>query len=205
MGVFSDCLLSPPSVQLLCSTIPIRDEAVQITKHDRVMSLIEEAHLPRKFLVEGLNLCFLAFPHSDVVTCFKDCNRPILLVTSQRPPALNYHLEAVGLCLLEFALPTVAFQKRSEDLFQRIRENGFQEFIGFSTDRVLSRPSVEVFGPLVPVRNDETHVAGEDRVVRQVQQTGSLLNFNLKVVATPKNILLQAPPNCAEMPDECSQ
>src|ERR1700693_4329555 len=121
MRDLSDCLLRTPSVQLLCSTVPVRDAAVHISKHNRVMCLIEEAHLLRKLPVESLDLFLPALSRSNVVTCFKDRNRPILFVTSQRPSARHEKPQAAGVFLLEFALPAVVFQKLSQNLFNRLR------------------------------------------------------------------------------------
>ncbi|MEG9436516.1 hypothetical protein JAO29_10125 [Edaphobacter sp. HDX4] len=59
-------------------------------------------------------------------------------------------------------------------------------------------PTVEFFSASVPVRNDEVRVADEDRVVRQVEQAGSLLYFNLELVASLEKISLDAASDRAE-------
>ena len=51
-----------------------------------------------------------------------------------------------------------------------------RELLTVLPDGVFCRPSVQLLGPPIPVRDDVAHIADENRVMREIEQAG-LLRF----------------------------
>ena len=68
-------------------------------------------------------------------------------------------------------------------------------------DRFLRRPSVQLLGPPVPVRDDVIHITDKNGVVREIEQAGllgSFRHFLFEFVAGLQKVSLDAAPNGAE-------
>ncbi len=72
----------------------------------------------------------------------------------------------------ELAFPTAGAEQLRIDLFQRRRKNRLHDLMADLADRLRRRPSIQFRGAAIPVGDDVVHAAHEDRVVRQVEESG---------------------------------
>ena len=114
------------------------------------------------------------FALSDVVIGLERTDRLPRLVPLQRPPARHGHTRAISPGVDEFPLPTARAEQRCGDLFERRREDRVQQLVSDLADRLIPLPAVQLLGATIPVGDDVVHVADEDRVMRQVEETGLL-------------------------------
>ena len=70
----------------------------------------------------------------------------------------------------ELTLPTAGLQQLRSNFLQRRRENSFQQFMGYSADRIVPAPAVQLLGARVPVSYDIIHVADKNRVVGEIKE-----------------------------------
>ena len=94
-----------------------------------------------------------------------------------RPSARYNYLCPVSLRVDELSLPAARAEQLFIDLFERCGEDRLHEPVGDLPDGLVPRPSVQFFGPTVPVGDHVVHVAHENRVVREVEQAGLLCSF----------------------------
>src|ERR1700726_770223 len=154
-----------------------------------------------KLPVETANFILPALALSDIVVRFHDGCRLRLFAAPQRPSAPPQHLGAVSFRSLELAFPTPRTKQLRADVFDWRRKNGAQKFMRPFPNRFFCCEPVQLLGPPVPVRDEVVHVADEDGVMREIEQAGllgSLLNFQLELVARLKKVSLGAAPDGAE-------
>ena len=118
-----------------------------------------------------------------------------LLVTHQRPAALDHDLSAVSPHLMHFAFPLSVL---NDCLARRIELRGTifeKELFGVFANHFFSRPAVDFFGALVPEQNVLIEIAHENGILRLVQQRRLFANllfsaFALGDVATNRDVLV---------------
>src|SRR6478735_7757435 len=100
-----------------------------------------------------------------------------IVALAQKPRlARDYHLGSISLGVYELAFPPAATQQLRVNLIKRCREDRLQQLVSSNplSDHILCRPPVELFGRMVPVGDDIIHVAHENAVMREIEETGLL-------------------------------
>ncbi|CAB3809841.1 hypothetical protein LMG28138_06118 [Pararobbsia alpina] len=123
----------------------------------------------------------LAF--ADVVVRLQDQRGLSCMVVLKRPTARYDDRRAVHLAVDELAFPAAFAQQLGHDLLDRRDERRLQERVRDSAERLRALESIQLLGAAIPVENFAVHVAREDGVVRQVEET--------RLIAERRNRLLR--------------
>ncbi|CAB3809528.1 hypothetical protein LMG28138_06107 [Pararobbsia alpina] len=93
------------------------------------------------------------------------------IVVLKRPAARYDDGRAVHLSVNELAFPATFAQQPGHDLLDRRDERRLQERVRDSPERLRALESIQLLGAAIPVEDFAVHVAREDGVVRQVEET----------------------------------
>jgi hypothetical protein len=146
---------------------------------DRVDPLIPEVpsddgHAIRCALEHLTGQIFRPLPLADVIVRLQHSNGVPLFVPLHRPPARHNDLRHVSLCVNEFPFPPASAEQLFGNLLKRFGEPRLQELVSDVADCLLTGPSVQFLGAAIPVGDYVVHVADEDRVMREVEQSSLL-------------------------------
>src|SRR5262249_23254175 len=110
------------------------------------------------------------FAVGNVVVGFQGSDRAAVLILLQRPPARRDDLRPVPLAVNELSLPAARLQHYSSELFERCGGYGVQKLMRFLADGLVPRPTIQLLGAAIPVRNQFVSVAHENGVVGEPRE-----------------------------------
>ncbi len=114
----------------------------------------------------------LAF--GDVIVGLQDRHGTAPCIPLQRPPARHDGPRAVLPRVDEFPVPAACTGQLGRDLFERPGEDRPHELVRDLADSFVLFPPVQLLSAAVPKGDNVVHVAHEDRIVGEIEQSGLL-------------------------------
>src|SRR3954462_11334166 len=118
---------------------------------------------------------FRSFARGDVVVRLEDSYRLFRFIALQRPSTRYRDLGAIAAGMNQFSFPPASLEQDGIYFLERRWEGGLGEFVSDTADGLFARPTVAFLGASIPVGDNVVHVADEDGVVREIEETCLLL------------------------------